>query len=82
MFSFCMALGNVDFEDNDSGEGSIITTPETLETAAELLQSHGKLALRRKRAGSGVFAQIAANALREVNEGVSAQPELRTSSGT
>jgi len=38
MLSFCLHLGNVDFEDNDSGEGCMITTPETLELAADLLQ--------------------------------------------
>lgn len=29
MFSFCLHLGNCDFEDNESGDGCMITTPES-----------------------------------------------------
>ena len=38
MLSFCLTSGNCEFEDNDAGEGCIITTPETLELAAEMMQ--------------------------------------------
>ena len=38
MFSIGLHLGNVEFEDSDSGEGCAITTPETLELTAEMLQ--------------------------------------------
>ena len=37
LISICLHLGNVEFEDND-GEGCAITTPETLEMTAEMLQ--------------------------------------------
>ena len=38
MISICLSLGNVEFEDPDVGEGCIITTPETLELVAEMMQ--------------------------------------------
>ena len=38
LFSFCLNVGNVDFEDADGAEGSTITTPEVLEQSAEMLQ--------------------------------------------
>ena len=37
MLSFCMHLGNCEFDDNEAGEGCMITTPETLEMAAEMM---------------------------------------------
>ena len=38
LFSFCLQIGNVQFEDADGAEGSTITTPEQLELSAEMLQ--------------------------------------------
>jgi myosin heavy subunit len=38
LISCCLNLGNVEFEDNEDGEGCMITTPETLELTAEMLQ--------------------------------------------
>ena len=58
MFSFCLNLGNVNFEDNDSGEGCVITTPETLELSAELLQLAPEdlgQAITSKTMGGGVI---------------------------
>ena len=58
MLSFCLHLGNCDFEDNESGEGCIITTPETLEIEAEMLQTAPEdlgAAITSKTMGGGVI---------------------------
>merc|ERR1719502_354748 len=58
MLSFCLQLGNVDFEENDAGEGCLITTPEQLELAAEILQVGPEdlgTAITSKTMGGGVI---------------------------
>jgi len=58
MLSFCLQVGNVDFEDNDAGEGCLITTPEVLELAAEVLQCGPEdlgQAITSKTMGGGVI---------------------------
>ena len=66
LFSFCLQLGNVDFEDNDAGEGSVITTPEQLELSAEMVQVKTELQrltralLATRRSAMGTETQVAA----------------------
>jgi len=58
MLSFCLQLGNVNFEDNDAGEGCLITTPEVLELSAEILQCGPEdlgQAITSKTMGGGVI---------------------------
>ena len=58
MISFCLNAGNVEFEDNENGEGCMITTPETLELAAELIQVAPEdlgQAITSKTMGGGVI---------------------------
>ena len=58
MISICLTLGNVEFEDPDVGEGCIITTPETLELVAEMMQIAPEdlgQAITSKTMGGGVI---------------------------
>merc|ERR1719310_1678761 len=58
MVSICLAIGNVQFEDPDVGEGCLITTPETLELAAEMMQVAPEdlgQAITSKTMGGGVI---------------------------
>jgi hypothetical protein len=58
LFSFCLQLGNVNFEENDAGEGCLITTPEQLELSAEMLQVGPEdlgTAITSKTMGGGVI---------------------------
>jgi myosin heavy subunit len=58
LFSFCLQLGNVNFEDDDGGDGCMITTPEVLELASELMQVQPEdlgAAITSKTMGGGVI---------------------------
>ena len=58
LVSICLMIGNVQFEDPEIGEGCVITTPETLEHAAEMMQIAPEdlgQAITSKTMGGGVI---------------------------